>query len=175
MNYLRKDILVKVFVVLILTVIVAALEVSVLSSLPILGVTPSLLMFIVAAVAVFEGPVAGVLCGLLAGLLLDGLGAKTLCWYTVTSVGSAFFIGVLSPLYFRRRIPAAMIWGAVFWFLIEFCRFFFSYYLFSEADFSVVFTVILPQTLYSLVLSPFVIAPISRMHRKWVQEPGLFR
>ena len=175
MNYLRKDILVKAVVVLVLTVIVAALEVSVLSSLPVFGVTPTLLIFVVAAVAVFEGPVAGVLAGLLAGILLDGLGAKTLCWYTVASVGAAFVIGVLSPLYFRRRIPAAMIWGAIFWFLIEFLRFFFSYYLFSEADFSVVFTVILPQTLYSLVLSPLVIAPISRMHKKWRQEPGLFR
>ncbi len=175
MNIARKDLLLKVFTVLLLTILTAALEVSVLSSLPVFGVTPTLLFFIVAAVAVFEGPTAGALCGLLAGIFMDGLGAKTLCWYTVASVGTAFFIGVLSPLYFRRRIPTAMLWGAVFWFLIEFCRFFFSFYVFSEAEFAVVFTVILPQTLYSLVLSPIVIAPISHMHRKWAQEPGLFR
>ncbi|MBR5520127.1 MAG: rod shape-determining protein MreD [Clostridia bacterium] len=174
MNY-RKDIIIKVLVVLFLAVITAALEVSVFSSLPILGTTPQLLIFLVAAVAVFEGPTAGVLCGLLAGIFMDGLGAKTLCWYTVASIIAALVIGVFSPLYFRRRIPTAMIWGAVFWLLIEFCRFFFSFYLFSEAEFSTVFTLILPQTLYSMVLSPLVIAPIARMHRKLAQEPGLFR
>ena len=175
MNYISKDRIVKVVVVVLLAVLIAALEVSVLSSLPIVGTTPELLFFLAAAVAVFEGPTAGVLCGFFVGILLDGLGAKSMCWYTIASVGSALLIGVLSPLYFRRRIPTAMIFGAVFWFLMEFCRFFTAFYLFSETDFSAVFTIILPQTLYSMLLSPIVIAPVSRMYRKWEQEPGLFR
>lgn len=175
MNLLRKDIIVKTIAVFFLIVLTAALETSVLSRLRIFGTTPELLLFIVAAVAVYEGPTAGVLSGLLAGILLDGLGAKSLWWYTASAIGAAAMIGVCSPHFFRRRVLTAMLWGAAFWFLCEFLRFFAVFYLFSKSNLTPVFSVILPQTLYSFLLSPLVIAPVAWLHKKFSQEPRLFR
>lgn len=175
MNLVRKDIVVKSIAVFLLIVLTAALETSMLSRLRLLGTTPELLLFIVAAVAVYEGPTAGVFCGFFAGILLDGLGAKSLWWYTVASVFAAVLIGVYSPLLFRRRVFTAMLWGALFWFLCEFIRFFAVFYLFSESNLTPVFTVIVPQTLYSCLLSPLVIAPVAWLHKKFSQEPRLFR
>ena len=175
MNLLRKEIVIKTGVVLILLVLTAAFETSILSGIRVFGTSPQLLLFIVAAVSVYEGPTAGVACGMFAGILLDGLGAKSLWWYTVSAIGAAALIGILSPLYFRRRVLTAMLWGAVSWFFCEFFRFFATFYLFSKADLSPVFTVILPQTVYSFLLSPLVIAPVAWLHKKFSQEQKLFR
>lgn len=68
-----------------------------------------------------------------------------------------------------------MLWGAIFWFACEFLRFFFSIYIFGKSDFSPVFSIIIPGSFYSFIISPFVIYPVSLMYRKMKKEPVLFR
>ena len=175
MNLIRKDWIVKTLAYALLLVLIAALETSVLSGWRIFGAAPELLVFIAAAAAVYEGPVAAVLCGFFAGLLLDGLGTGSLWWNTVALTGMTAVIWAVSPLIFRRRVLTVMMWGALMQFLCEFARFFITLYLFSKSGLSPVVTVILPRMLYSAALSPLVILPTAFLYKRYTQEPSIFR
>ncbi len=165
MNLIRKDWIVKTLAYALLLVLIAALETSILSGWGIFG----------AAAAVYEGPVAAVLCGFFAGLLLDGLGTGSLWWNTVALTGLTAVIWAVSPLIFRRRGLTVMMWGALMQFLCEFTRFFVTFYLFSKSGLSPVVTVILPRLLYSAALSPLVILPAAFLYKRYTQEPSIFR
>ena len=165
MNLIRKDWIVKTLAYALLLVLIAALETSVLSGWRIFGAAPELLVFIAAAAAVYEGPVAAVLCGFFAGLLLDGLGTGSLWWNTVALTGMTAVIWAVSPLIFRRRVLTVMMWGALMQFLCEF----------SKSGLSPVVTVILPRLLYSAALSPLVILPTAFLYKRYTQEPSIFR
>jgi len=167
--------IIKSIVVFALIVFVSSAETSLFPYMRIMGVVPSALMFIVAAAAVFEGPSAGLAWGAVAGFFADGAAGLSFCYYTIFMTLAGAFIGSVSSSLFRKRIPTAMVWGALFWFFCEFFRFFFSYYLFGKTNFTSVFTIIFPGLLYSTLVSPIVIFPISRMYRKMKKEPGLFR
>jgi rod shape-determining protein MreD len=167
--------IIKSAVTFLLIVIVASVETSLFPYIRIAGTIPSVLIYIVTATAVFEGPAAGLACGTVAGFILDGINGLSFYYYTIFMVFTGAFIGTVSPNYFRKRIPTAMLWGAIFWFACEFLRFFFSIYIFGKSDFSPVFSIIIPGSFYSFIISPFVIYPVSLMYRKMKKEPVLFR
>lgn len=175
MQIFRKDRILKTLAYLILTILTAALETSVLSNWRILGATPELLPFVAAAAAVYEGPMAAVWSGFFVGLLMDGLGAKSLWWYTVSMTGMSALIAAISPHLFRPRWTTAVLWGALMQLISEFFRFFVVFYLFSRADLSAVVTVLLPQLLISVLLSPLIIAPLAALHRVCQRDTSLFR
>lgn len=174
MKEVRSRIL-KTITVIVVAILFAALETTLLSGLPLFGATPHLLPFLAAAVAVFEGPFPGLVTGFFVGFLMDGLGAKSLWWYTVFYLATAGIVGLLSPNWFRKRTVTAMLWGTLILFLGEFLRFFANFYLFSRSDMSPVVTLLLPQAAYSVILSPLVIWPVSWLNHHYAKEPGLFR
>ena len=174
MKEVRSRIL-KTVTVAVLAVLFAALETTVLSDLPVFGATPHLLAFLTAAVAVFEGSFPGMVAGFFTGFLMDGLGAKSLWWYTVFYLASGGVVGLLSPNWFRKRTVTAILWGALILFVGEFLRFFADFYLFSRSDLSPAVTLLLPQTAYSAILSPLLIWPVSWLNHHYAKEPGLFR
>jgi rod shape-determining protein MreD len=171
----KKTIIIKSIVIFALIVLVTSAETSLFPYIEIYGVVPSVLIYIVTAAAVFEGPSAGLICGAAAGFFADGAYGLSFCYYTIFMVFAGAFVGNVSPNFFRKRVPTAMGWGTLFWFFCEFLRFFFSIYLFGKSDLTPVITVIFPGLLYSLAVSPAVIFPISHMYRKMKKEPGLFR
>lgn len=175
MHAIRKDRIIKTLAYLLLTVLTAALETAVLSDWRIFGASPELLPFLAASAAVYEGSMAAVCCGFFVGLLMDGLGARSLWWYTVSMTGMSVIVAAISPHLFRPRWTTAVLWGAMMQLISEFCRFFVRFYLFSKADLSAVVTVLLPQLLYSILLSPLVIAPLAALHKACQRETSLFR
>lgn len=175
MNEKKPTSIIKSAITFFLILIVAALETSLFPYLKIAGTIPSVLIYIVTATAVFEGPAAGLACGIAVGFVLDGIGGLSFYYYTVFMVFSGSFIGTVSPNFFRKRIPTAMLWGVLFWFVCEFLRFFFTIYIFGKSDFSPVFSVIIPKSFYSFIISPFVIYPISLMYKKTKKDPAFFR
>ncbi len=170
-----KEFWVKSLVVALLLPALAGLESAVLSGWSILGVTPWLTVYVVAAVAVYEGPVAGAVCGFAAGLLMDGLGDKSLCIYTLQLLLWGCGIGLASPVLFRTRVVTVILWGAVCGFLVTLFRLFCEFYLFSQIDFGTIFVHSLLQTLYSAALSPLVVWPVAVLHKKFMGEQRLFR
>ncbi len=171
----KKKTIIKSVVIFALIVLVTAAETSLFPYIKIAGVVPSVLIYIVTAAAVFDGPAAGLSCGAVAGFFMDGVCGLSFCYYTIFMVFTGAFVGNVSPDFFRKRVPTAIGWGVVFWFIGEFLRFFISIYLLGKSNLSPLFTVIIPGMLYSVAISPIVVLPVSFMYKKMNREPGLFR
>ena len=175
MTEARKITIIKSAITFFLIIFVSTAETTLFPYIKIMGVVPNLLIFIVAAVAVFEGPAAGLVCCAAAGFFADGISGQSYCYYTVFMVITGALVGSISPSLFRKRLTTTIGWGTLFWFICEFLRFFFSVYLFGKSGFISVFTIIVPSLIYSLIMSPIVIFPVFLMYRKMKREPGLFR
>ena len=165
MKYSKAEIAVKSAVLFLWMVIICAAETTVFPRLKIFDSVPSLLPFVVAAVAVFDGPWAGLFCGTVAGFLADGVCGQSFCLYTVFYLVSGAFVGTVSPELFRKSFATLLGWGCVICFISEFFRFFLFFYLFGKADLSAVVSVLLPGLLYSACLSPVAAAPSLIMRR----------
>lgn len=179
MGKIMKDnnttILIKALVTVFLVIITSAAETSLFPYMRIFGAVPSVLIYIVAALAVFEGPMAGLLCGFLAGFFTDGAGGQSLSYYTFAMMFSGVAAGLLSPSMFKKRMPTALGWGAALWFVIEFLRFFVEIYMFGHAGLTALFSVLFPAFFASLIFAPLFVWPISAMYRRMKKDPGLFR
>ena len=88
MKYSKAEIAVKSAVLFVWMVLICAAETTVLPRLKVFDSIPSLLPFVVAAVAVLDGPWAGLFCGVAAGFLADGVCGQSFCLYTVFYVNS---------------------------------------------------------------------------------------
>ena len=84
-------------------------------------------------------------------------------------------VGALSPELFRKSFLTICGWGGIIYFISEFMRFFFFFYLFGKAGFAAVFTVILPGLLYSLIVSPLAAAPALFMRNRFKRDMPLIR
>ena len=100
----KSEIAVKSIVILFWMILVCAAESSLFPRLKLFDCVPSCLPFIVGAVAVIDGPWAGLFCGLGAGFLADGVGGQSFCLYTVLYMILGTLVGVVSPGLFRKSI-----------------------------------------------------------------------
>ena len=175
MKYSKTEIAVKAIVLAVWMVIIAAAESAVFPQIKLWGSVPSCLPFVVAAVAVYDGPWAGLLCGLAAGFLADGVGGQSFCLYTVVYVVLGAVIGAISPELFKKSFLGVIGWGSLVYFVGEFLRFFIFFYLFGKADLSAVVSVILPGLVYSLLLSPVAALPSVVMRRFFKKVDPLIR
>ena len=143
---------VKALVLLVWMILISALESSVMVHLKILGQVPKGLPFVVAAAAVLDGPMAGVLAGAAAGFFADGVAGQSFCLYSVVYlvVGAAVGAAV--------TIPAII-----------------GDFLFGRAGWGAVLTVILPGLLYSLLISPLAVGPSFILRRCFKTEAPLIR
>ncbi|MBQ5973286.1 MAG: hypothetical protein IJL69_03730 [Oscillospiraceae bacterium] len=166
---------VKALVLLVWMILISALESSVMVHLKILGQVPKGLPFVVAAAAVLDGPMAGVLAGAAAGFFADGVAGQSFCLYSVVYLVGGAAVGALSQEVFRRSFLTAIGWGAALYGIGEFLRFFLFYYLFGRAGWGAVLTVILPGLLYSLLISPLAVGPSFILRRCFKTEAPLIR
>ena len=171
----KSEIAVKSIVILFWMILVCAAESSLFPRLKLFDCVPSCLPFIVGAVAVIDGPWAGLFCGLGAGFLADGVGGQSFCLYTVLYMILGTVVGVVSPGLFRKSFLAVIGWGCVIHLLSEFLRFFLFFYLFGKADISAVGSVLLPGFLYSLILSPLAVAPVFILRRLFKDSEPIVR
>ena len=175
MKYGKKEIAVKSVVTLAWIIIICAAESTFIADLRLLGRVPSSLPFVVAAAAVLDGPCAGLICGAVAGFFMDGICGQSYCLYSVVYLLCGAAVGALSPELFRKSFLTICGWGGIIYFISEFTRFFFFFYLFGKAGFAAVFTVILPGLLYSLIVSPLAAAPALFMRNRFKRDMPLIR
>lgn len=169
----RSGMILKGAVLLLWMVLICAAQTSVFPELKIFDSVPSLLPFVVAAAAVFDGPWAGLFCGVAAGFLGDGVCGQSFCLYTVCYLIGGAAVGTVSPELFRKSFMAVLGWGCAIYLVSEFLRFFLFFYLFGRAELSAVVSVVLPGLLYSACLSPVAAAPSLIMRRLFKSEDPL--
>lgn len=175
MKYSKTEIAVKAIVLAFWMVVIAAAESAVFPQIKLWGSVPCCLPFVVAAVAVYDGPWAGLACGFAAGFLADGVGGQSFCLYTVVYTVLGAVTGVISPELFKKSFLGILGWGSLIYFAGEFLRFFIFFYLFGKADLYAVVSVILPGLIYSLILSPVAAAPSLIMRRFFKKVDPLIR
>ncbi len=175
MKYSKTEIAVKSIVLFAWMVIICAAESAVFPKMKLFDCIPSVLPFVVVAAAVFDGPWAGLVCGLAAGFLADGVGGQSFCLYSVVYMLCGAGVGAVSPELFRKSFFAVFGWGCGLYLLAEFLRFFFFFYLFGKTDLSAIVNVLLPGLLYSAMLSPIAAAPSMIMRRFFKRVDPLIR
>jgi len=146
------------------------LQTSVLSRYPLAGVTPNILICVVATYGFMKGRRYGILIGFCTGLLLDIYSGVLFGLYALVYM----YIGLLNGLFKKQffgddlRLPmiligtSDLIYGVLSYFVLFTIR--------SQKDFSFYFmNVIMPEVVYTLVVSIFVYYAILHINN-WIEK-----
>lgn len=146
------------------------LQTSVLSRYPLAGVTPNILICVVATYGFMKGRRYGILIGFCTGLLLDIYSGVLFGLYALVYM----YIGLLNGLFKKQffgddlRLPmiligtSDLIYGVLSYFVLFTIR--------SQKDFSFYFmNVIMPEVVYTLVVSIFIYYAILHINN-WIEK-----
>lgn len=137
---------------IIFIIIVYIFQSMIFSYIPILGTYPVILPIAVVGIATFEGSSRGGGYGLLAGTLCDISFHQPVIIMTVTLTVIGIVVGILSETIMSRGFPTFIICCLGALILTAFVSMF-SLLFFSGVDMSVLLTVGLQQTLYSMLFA----------------------
>lgn len=145
-----------------LSIIVIAVQSSLLMPLTLWGVLPDLALVIVATVALVQGPAVGGLTGLIAGLLLDVIAGRMVGLGALSKVAVGLGIGAVGQRVFGERIivTAALVFVAAFVDRIVYyvgARAFGIDFGFTDRVIDVVIPSALYESLISLVAYPLIV------------------
>ncbi|MBE5904004.1 MAG: rod shape-determining protein MreD [Pseudobutyrivibrio sp.] len=146
------------------------LQTSVFARYPLAGVTPNILICVVATYGFMKGRRYGILIGFCTGLLLDIYSGVLFGLYALVYM----YIGLLNGLFKKQffgddlRLPmiligtSDLIYGVLSYFVLFTIR--------SQKDFSFYFmNVIMPEVVYTLVVSIFVYYAILHINN-WIEK-----
>ena len=121
----KKEIIVKSLGILIEILLISILETTIFPYFKLFGAVPKGLPVFTVLIALAEGPAAGILTGLISGLITDGLNGTTYCFYTVLYL----FCGALASMIridsVKNKFFLSVGISALTVFITEFLRFFF--------------------------------------------------
>lgn len=169
MNDFKKH-LRRIIIIALIIFICYILQTSVLSRYPLSGVTPNILICVVATYGFMKGRRYGILIGFCTGLLLDIYSGVLFGLYALVYM----YIGLLNGLFKKQffgddlRLPmiligtSDLIYGVLSYFVLFTIR--------SQKDFSFYFmNVIMPEVVYTLVVSIFVYYAILHINN-WIEK-----
>jgi len=123
----------------------------------ILGARPVLLISTVLTIAMFEGEMAGIGVGIIAGLLIDFSGTGVLGFHAIVLVGICYFVGLLTMNLIRINLLTAMAMSAIAIPLIFTLHWLFFYVIWNNGSDGYVFVNhIMPRMLYTFLTVPLV-------------------
>jgi len=132
------------------------LQTTVLSRMRVLGSSPSLIPFIVAAIALWEGAEDGMLAGLIGGVMLDAIYSGYEGFYVIVLTLLAFLICIMNKFMYWKNYGMSLL----DWFIMILFTHFFRYclYMLLAGDGSIISLLyILPgEVITTLPLTPFL-------------------
>ena len=145
------------------------LQTTLLSGLTLFGVHPLPVPVLVVCVSVFENPKQSAVYAFAAGLLCDAVIPPSEAFFSLFFLFAALLIGYVIKSLFRRNFITCALFSFGFLFLMDFFYFLFFYLFTAKAGFQALYTVALPEILFSLLfilpIYPAVRA-VSRMTAK---------
>lgn len=149
------------------------LQTTILSRLSVFSTTPSLIPFVVGAIAMLEGSESGAATGLVGGFLSDVIYAGHEGFYTVVYTLLAVLVCLLDQFMFWKNYAVSVI----NWLFISILTNVVFYVLFTvgggRGDASALLYVILGELLTSVVFTPFLYALIARISKSFKNEEEL--
>lgn len=144
-----------------------AVQTGVFPLLPFLSAAPNLLLILTFSFGFIYGGTTGMLCGLFSGILMDLFSTGPFGFYSLIFVFIGYFNGLFTRYYYDEFITLPLI-------LCALSEFFYSFYIYgtrflirSRLDLGFYFTdIILPETLFSLVVTLFVYRLILAANKK---------
>ncbi|MBQ7469497.1 MAG: rod shape-determining protein MreD [Pseudobutyrivibrio sp.] len=169
MNDFKKH-LRRILIIALIIFVCYILQTSVFARYPLAGVTPNILICVVATYGFMKGRRYGILIGFSTGLLLDIYSGVLFGLYALVYM----YIGLLNGLFKKQffgddlRLPmiligtSDLIYGVLSYFVLFTIR--------SQKDFSFYFmNVIMPEVVYTLVVSIFVYYAILHVNN-WIDK-----
>lgn len=146
--------------------VVTIVQVSVLSSAPILGAPPDLLLVAVVSIALLRGSVVGAVTGFAGGLLVDVATMGTLGVWALLLTITGFWVGRYAETTGRGRPQAPLLAVCAATLAVWFGAYALSYLLGTTVDASRGLLPVLP----ALVWGAALVYPVHALLRRWVRE-----
>ena len=147
------------------------LQLTVVARLPLPGVAPDLLLVLVVAFALTEGPMSGMTTGFIAGLLADALSVHEMGRLALAYAVAGYFAGLLQDDTERSTLLpfGAVLLGA----LAALGAFSFEGILLADRHISLysVLRTAISSVPYDVVLTPFVVPVVSGLVRRLDVDP----
>ena len=147
-----------------LVIVFFLLETTIFSYLELASIKPNLLIILTAAFGFMQGKKEGMFVGVLSGFLLDISFGQYIGFYILLYTVIGYANGFFQKLYYDENIklPLLLIGGSelVYGILV----YFFQFMLQSD------FHVIIPEMLYTVIITLIVYQLILRINRKLVEE-----
>ena len=159
---MKKNIL-----ILLLAVIFASLQTTVLKEVKLFGATPNLLLSLIVAVSMFRGVAGGGLTGLLCGLLADNMGYGPFGFYSFFYMTAGAFLGFSSDRYFNKNILFQITLTFITDMFISLLYFFFMFIIWGRGGHMIVgFSKVFAQGVYTAVFSIIVYMTVKKIFIK---------
>lgn len=145
-----------------LMLVAAILQTTVLSSFRVLSCSPSLIPFIVAAIALREGVGEGMIAGLAGGFVCDALYSGHESFYTVTMCMLAFLICLMNTVMYWKNYGMAVLDWAVLTTLLHLVHYCIYMLLAGEGGAASLVRVIPGEIVATLPFTPFLYVIIKK-------------
>ncbi len=143
---------------------VAVIQVSILSTIDVLGGAPNVLLVTLLAVALLRGALFGALCGFFAGLVLDTATLQTLGLSSLLYTVAAYWIGRYGETTGRDRFHAPYVSVGVVTVLYAFAALALHFMLGQHASAHVVLIdALVPNVVFNLLVTAPVYALVRRL------------
>jgi rod shape-determining protein MreD len=155
----------KIIIYSIIIIIFTLLQTTIFNYIRIFSVKPELLLIFVCVISYFRGSKEGMVIGLITGLLGDLLGGAVIGFYGLIYMYAGFIVGSINRKMLWDNLIIVMIITIIISMPFEYLTYLlskFGYYVSGKTDsmrleFGTVFVkLILPQTLYNIILLPLI-------------------
>lgn len=135
-------------------IIIYFIQLNIFPQISVITVSPNLLLILVVGYGLIFGKKAGMISGLMAGLLMDIMFAHTIGYYTVPYMYIGFFNGILNAYFNYDNFIIPSICCAVSELFINFYIFVFSFALRNRLHLGFYLEhIIVPEMIYTVVIS----------------------
>jgi len=143
------------------------LETTVFSEFRVLGSSPCLLPFVVATIALLEGPEEGAVAGLVSGILLDALYSGYEGFYTVALPILAVLICLMNTVMYWKNFGMAVLDWAVLIIVLHFVHYCIYMLAAGKGGIASLLYVIPGELISSLPMVPFLYFIVSKTVKRF--------
>lgn len=163
MNYNLKKNLYKWGSLFVLMFLAIVLETTIFSEYRLFGASPAFLPFVVATIALLEGPEEGVVAGLMAGILCDAIYSGYEGFYTVALPILAVLICLMNTIMYWKNFGMAVLDHAVMIIILHLVRYCIYVLVAGKGSAVSLLYVISGEILTTLPITPILYAIIKKM------------
>lgn len=165
-----KTVIKRIGTIALLMVLCFILQTGVFSRLQLAGVTPNLMLILTASFGFMRGRKEGMAVGFFCGLLVDMATGNYVGLYTLLYMYLGFFNGLFKKIFYGDDLKLPMFLIAVTDLMYGLAIYLFMFIMYQNREFGFyVFNVILPEMVYTILVSIFLYYLILKVNQ-WLEK-----